>query len=115
MKVKLSELLEETLEAEKVIVRATCHNVLREEMYGEKLQDVVIFHLENFARNIQMRTLDRILEDWNAIKKDYGEGVRGSDEEEFSLLISYLDRMDAVITLTVRPQEELKEADESET
>ncbi|GAG77685.1 unnamed protein product, partial [marine sediment metagenome] len=25
---------------------------LREEMYGEKLQNVVIFHLENFTRNI---------------------------------------------------------------
>jgi len=49
---ELEKLLEESLEAEKIIVRATCHNVLREEMYGEKLQNIVIFHLENFIKNI---------------------------------------------------------------
>lgn len=49
---ELEKLLEESLEAEKIIVRSTCHNVLREEMYGEKLQNVVIFHLENFIKNI---------------------------------------------------------------
>ncbi len=49
---ELEKLLEESLEAEKIIVRAICHNVLREEMYGEKLQNVVIFHLENFTKNI---------------------------------------------------------------
>ncbi len=49
---ELSKLLEEALEHEKGVVRITCHNVLREEMYGEKLQNVVIFHLENFTKNI---------------------------------------------------------------
>ena len=49
---ELEKLLEESLEAEKIIVRSICHNVLREEMYGEKLQNVVIFHLENFIKNI---------------------------------------------------------------
>ena len=45
---ELSKLLEDALENEKSVVRATCHNTLREEMYGEKLQNVVIFHLSNF-------------------------------------------------------------------
>ncbi len=49
---ELSKLLEEALESEKKIVRTVCHNILREEMYGEKLQNVVIFHLENFTKNI---------------------------------------------------------------
>ena len=49
---ELSKLLEEALESEKKIVRTICHNFLREEMYGEKLQNVVIFHLENFVKNI---------------------------------------------------------------
>ena len=49
---ELSKLLEEALESEKKLVRFVCHNFLREEMYGEKLQDVVIFHLENFTKNI---------------------------------------------------------------
>ena len=49
---QLEKLLDESLEAEKIIVRAICHNTLREEMYGEKLQNVVIFHLEKFIKNI---------------------------------------------------------------
>jgi len=49
---ELSNLLEGALESEKKIVRIICHNVLREEMYGEKLQNVVIFHLKNFTKNI---------------------------------------------------------------
>lgn len=49
---ELSKLLEEALENEKNIVRVICHNVLREELYGEKLQNVVIFHLENFVKSI---------------------------------------------------------------
>ena len=49
---ELSKLLEEALEHEKGVVKAVCHNYLREEMYGEKLQDVVIFHLENFVKTI---------------------------------------------------------------
>ena len=49
---ELSKLLEEALESEKKLVRTVCHNILREEMYGEKLQNVVIFHLENFTKNI---------------------------------------------------------------
>ena len=49
---ELSKLLEDALENEKSVVRATCHNTLREEMYGEKLQNVVIFHLSNFIENI---------------------------------------------------------------
>jgi len=49
---ELSKLLEEALEHEKGIVRTICHNFLREEMYGEKLQNVVISHLENFTKNI---------------------------------------------------------------
>ena len=49
---ELSKLLEEALESEKGVVRAICHNYLREELYGEKLQDVVIFHRENFVKNI---------------------------------------------------------------
>jgi len=46
------EKLMELLEAEKKIVRAICHNYLQEPMYGEKLQDTVIFHLENYTKNI---------------------------------------------------------------
>jgi len=49
---ELSKLLEDALESEKKIVKTTCHNVLREELYGEKLQSVVILHLENFTKNI---------------------------------------------------------------
>ena len=49
---ELSKLLEEALEHERGVVKAVCHNFLREEMYGEKLQNVVIFHLENFTKNI---------------------------------------------------------------
>ncbi len=49
---ELEKLLEDSLETEKIIVRAICHNILREEMYGEKLQNVVIFHLGNFTKNI---------------------------------------------------------------
>ena len=49
---ELSKLLEEALESEKNLVRVVCHNFLRAEMYGEKLQNVVIFHLENFRKNI---------------------------------------------------------------
>ncbi len=41
------------LENEKKIVRAVCHNVLKAPMYGEKLQDVVIYHLGNFANNLK--------------------------------------------------------------
>ena len=44
--------LMELLEAEKKIVRVVCHNYLQQPMYGEKLQDTVIFHLENFTNNI---------------------------------------------------------------
>ncbi|GAI74829.1 unnamed protein product, partial [marine sediment metagenome] len=43
------EKLKELLEAEKKIVRVVCHNYLQQPMYGEKLQDTVIFHLENFT------------------------------------------------------------------
>jgi len=49
---ELSKLLEEALESEKGVVKAVCHNYLREELYGEKLQNLVIFHLENFVKNI---------------------------------------------------------------
>jgi len=49
---ELETLLEDALSNEKKVVRTICHNVLREELYGEKLQDIVIFHLENFVRNI---------------------------------------------------------------
>lgn len=49
---ELSKLLEGALESEVKLVRTVCHNFLREEMYGEKLQNVVIFHLENFRKNI---------------------------------------------------------------
>lgn len=58
---ELEKLLDESLEAEKIIVRSICHNVLREEMYGEKLQNVVIFHLENFIKNIFDLALHRNL------------------------------------------------------
>lgn len=49
---ELSKLLEEALEHEKGVVKSICHNALREELYGEKLQGVVIFHLESFVKNI---------------------------------------------------------------
>ena len=53
-----------------------------------------------------MSDLDKILAEWNAIKKDYEAGFRGTDADEISLLISYLDRMDAVITLVTKPREQ---------
>ena len=39
-------------EDEKKVVRAVCHNYLQQPMYGEKLQDTVIFHLEMYTRKI---------------------------------------------------------------
>lgn len=49
----LDEKIDGVLENEKKVVRAVCHNILREPMYGEKLQDVVIYHLGNFANNLK--------------------------------------------------------------
>jgi len=49
---ELDKLLKAALENEKNVVRTVCHNYLREPLYDEKLHSVVIFHLENFARNI---------------------------------------------------------------
>lgn len=49
----LKEKIDTVLENEKKVVRAVCLNLLREPMYGEKLQDVVIFHLENFTNNLK--------------------------------------------------------------
>jgi len=58
---ELQKLLEDALENEKKVVKTICLNVLREELYGEKLQGVVIFHLENFTRNISDLALHRNL------------------------------------------------------
>ena len=44
--------IEQVFENEVEIVRLTCHNILREPMYGKKLQDTVIFHLRNFKTNL---------------------------------------------------------------
>ena len=46
------EIIEEVFENEVKVVRMVCHNVLRQPMYGKRLQDTVIFHLENFKRNL---------------------------------------------------------------
>lgn len=48
----MEELVEEIFEGEVQVVRAVCLNVLRELLYGEKLQAVVIYHLKNFKRNL---------------------------------------------------------------
>jgi len=72
---ELSELLEEALEGEKKIVRTICHNILREEMYGEKLQNVVIFHLENFTRNIFDLALLQNLIQYNGADSNRGGEV----------------------------------------
>jgi len=49
----VAEKIDKTLEDEKKIVRAVCHNYLKQILYEEKLQDVVVFHLENFAKNLK--------------------------------------------------------------
>ena len=49
---EVNEVIERAFENEVKIVRAVCHNVLRQPMYGKRLQDTVIFHLENFKRNL---------------------------------------------------------------
>ena len=74
---ELEKLLEEALEAEEIIVRAICHNVLREEMYGEKLQNVVIFHLKNFTKNIFDLALLQ-----NLIHYDSVDGLTNGDGSE---------------------------------
>lgn len=40
-----------TLENEKKIVKAVCHNYLKQPLFEESLQAVVIYHLDNFAKN----------------------------------------------------------------
>ena len=47
-----NEIIEEVFKKEVKIVRLTCHNILRQPMYGKKLQDTVILHLKNFKRNL---------------------------------------------------------------
>jgi len=74
---ELSKLLEEALESEKKIVRTTCHNVLREEMYGEKLQNVVIFHLRNFTKNIFDLALLQNLIHYDTVNDLTKKGVDG--------------------------------------
>jgi len=49
------EILNNALECEKKVVRIVCHNVLKAPLYGEKLQDVVIFHLENYTKSLKLR------------------------------------------------------------
>jgi len=48
----VKKIIEEVFEGEVKIVRACCHNILRQPMYGKRLQDTVIFHLNNFKRNL---------------------------------------------------------------
>ncbi len=74
---ELGKLLEDALESEKKIVRTICHNDLREEMYGEKLQNVVICHLENFTKNIFDLALLQ-----NLIRYDGADSNRGGSEVE---------------------------------
>ena len=39
------------LENEKKLVKAVCHNYLKQPLFEESLQAVVIYHLQNFAKN----------------------------------------------------------------
>lgn len=41
--------------------------------------------------------LKKIRDEWKKIKNEYENGIMGTEEDEFNLLISYLDRMDAII------------------
>lgn len=47
-----AQIIEDVFENEVKIVRLTCHNILRQPMYGKRLQDTVIFHLKNFKQNL---------------------------------------------------------------
>ena len=71
---ELSKLLEEALENEKNVVKAVCHNYLREELYGEKLQNVVIFHLENFVKSVFDLALCNNLIEYNHTSTPKEEG-----------------------------------------
>jgi len=48
----IKEIVEEVFDGEVKIVRCTCHNILRQPLYEKDLQDVVIYHLRNFKRNL---------------------------------------------------------------
>jgi len=52
---QLKKLHNEVLNEETKLVRAVCHNILKQPMYGKKLQDTVIFHLRNFKANLEKR------------------------------------------------------------
>ncbi len=58
---EMNKLLQDALENEKNVVRTVCHNYMKELLHDEKLQSVVIFHLENFVRNIFDLALTRSL------------------------------------------------------
>lgn len=56
--------IREIFEEEKIIVKTICRNELKQPMYVETLQDVVIFHLNNFAGNIVLKAKEKgMLED----------------------------------------------------
>jgi len=48
----ITETINRVFENEVKMVRTCCHNMLRAPLYGKNLQDIVIFHLENFKRNL---------------------------------------------------------------
>ena len=57
----VKEIIEEVFENEVKIVRKCCLNILRTPLFGENLQDMVIFHLKNFKRNL-IRKLEEVSE-----------------------------------------------------
>jgi len=52
---KLRNDLDKTFDDEVELVRKVCLNVLKQPMYGEKLQKVVIYHMKNYKAKLDRR------------------------------------------------------------
>jgi hypothetical protein len=50
---EVGNIVNSTYENEVEVVRAMCHNYMKEPLYEEKLQEVVLFHLKNFKTSLE--------------------------------------------------------------
>ena len=50
---EVGNIVNSTYENEVKFVRAVCHNYMKEPLYEEKLQEVVLFHLKNFKTSLE--------------------------------------------------------------
>ena len=55
--VPTNDIIEKVFKDQVELVKLTCHNILRQPMYSEKLQKTVIFHMRSFKEAL-LRALE---------------------------------------------------------